>query len=141
MLNVEMLTISKELAAVSEASADIRENIEYSSLIEKQSILKTSISKLDAEMKKADILDVEKISVDSVSVGTKVIFEDIEKGEMLDFTILGPWDADFESRILSYRSPIAIALMGHKIGEEVGIFIDNEERKFRIKSIKKYNES
>ncbi len=141
MLNVEMINISKELAAVSEASADIRENIEYSSLIEKQSILKTSISKLDTEMKKADILDLEKISVDSVSIGTKVVFEDIEKSEKLDFTILGPWDADFESRILSYRSPIAIALMGHKPGEEVSVFIDNEERKFKIISIKKYNEA
>jgi hypothetical protein len=31
--------------------------------------------------------------------------------------------------------------MGHKPGDEVGIFIDNEERKFIITSIKKYNES
>ncbi|HOQ10778.1 MAG TPA: transcription elongation factor GreA [Spirochaetota bacterium] len=138
MVNVEMVTLSQELSAVSEASGDIRENVDYNALMEKQAILKLAISRLDEELKKADVLDVSKINADSVNVGTKVELQDLETSKVLSFTILGPWDADFEKGILSYRSPIAKAMIGKKIGEEVSFNIDDELRKFKILSIAKY---
>ncbi|HON15566.1 MAG TPA: transcription elongation factor GreA [Spirochaetota bacterium] len=138
MVNVEMVTLSQELSAVSEASGDIRENVDYNALMEKQAILKLAISRLDEELKKADVLDVSKINADSVNVGTKVELQDLETSKVLSFTILGPWDADFEKGILSYRSPIAKAMMGKKAGEEVSFKIDDEMRRFRIVTIEKY---
>jgi len=138
MVNVEMVNLSKELSAVSEASGDIRENVDYNALMEKQGVLKLAISRLDDEMKRADVLDVSKISIESVNIGTRVNLEDVETGKAWSYTILGPWDADFEQGILSYRSPIAKAMMGKKTGENVSLKIDDEDRKFRIVSIEKY---
>ena len=138
MVNVEMVRLSKELAKVSDPSGDLRENVEYNALMEKQSILELAILKLDNEIKRATILDAETISVDAVSIGTKVILTEGKTGEKNNYTILGPWDADFEKKILSYRSPIAKSLIGRKKGEEVILGIDEGEKKFTIDSIKKY---
>ncbi len=138
MVKVEMVHLSKDLAAVSEASGDIRENVEYNALMEKQTILKLAISKLDDELKRADVLAVDKINSDIVSIGTSVVIEDVEKGDKVKYTILGPWDADFEQRILSYRSPIVKAMLGKKTGDSVILRIDDEEKEFRVAEITKY---
>ncbi len=137
MVNVEMVSLSRELAAVSEASGDIRENVDYNALMEKQSILKLAISRLDEELKKTEILDPAKINVENVNIGTRVTLTD-NGGSQRIYTILGPWDADFENGILSFRSPIAKAMLGKKAGDEVSFKIDDEEKSFKILSIEKY---
>jgi transcription elongation factor GreA len=112
--------------------------VEYNALIEKQATLELTISKLDDEMKKAKLLNRDEISTDAVGVGTRVLLRDAATGEERDYTILGPWDADFEKRILSYRSPIAKALLGAKKGET--IHLDSEEGRmdFIVGDIRKY---
>ncbi len=137
LVNVEMIDLSKELAKVSEVSGDLRENVEYTALMEKQAILKMAISRLDNDIKKADILNVEKISTECVNIGTKVKFKDLKTGEVNSYSILGPWDADFELKILSYRSPIAKALLGSKVNDEVEIRINDENKRYKIISIEK----
>ncbi|MCX8122996.1 MAG: transcription elongation factor GreA [Spirochaetes bacterium] len=136
LVNVELATISKELAKVSDATGDVRENVEYNALLEKQSILKRDINKLESEIKKAQILDLSTITTDKVNIGTVVTISG--DGEKETFTILGPWDADFEKRILSYRSPIAQALLGKKIGDVVEIRKNDQIKQYTIESIEKY---
>lgn len=138
MVNVEMVNLSKELADVSEASGDIRENVDYSALLERQTVLKVAIARLDDEMKRADILDIEKINADVAGIGTRVAILDPENGESTVYTILGPWDADFEKGVLSYRSPIAKAMLGKKTGDDVSIKIDEKEKIFKINNIERY---
>jgi len=138
LVNVQMIKISKDLAKISGSSADPLQNAEYNSLQEKQVILEQSISKLDEEMKKADILNLNDISTEKVNIGTKILIEEITGGERETYTILGPWDADFEKGILSYRSPLAKFLLGVKLNEECQIRIDDQIKKYKILSIEKY---
>lgn len=138
MVNVEMTSLTKELAKASDVSGDIRENVEYNSLMEKQATLKIAINKLENEIKKAEILNVENISVESVNVGTRVQVSDLVSKEVNSFMILGPWDADYERRVLSYRSPIAKALLGKKPNEEIELRVGDDIRKLKILSIEKY---
>lgn len=138
MVNVEMGNISRELAKVSDVTGDVRENVEYNTLMEKQTILKMAINKLEDEIKKAEILDANNVSADAVNIGTRVLFQEIETGEKSYYTIMGPWDADFEKKILSYRSPIARALLGKKAGDEVDLRVGEDKRKHKILSIEKY---
>jgi transcription elongation factor GreA len=73
-------------------------------------------------------------------VGTKVLLVNEDSSDNAAFTILGPWDADFDKKILSYRSPIAKSLLGKKTGEQVKLRIDDdEERVFVVNSIDKYS--
>ncbi|OHD65625.1 MAG: hypothetical protein A2176_13345 [Spirochaetes bacterium RBG_13_51_14] len=138
LVNVELVNISKELSKVADVSADIRENVEYNALMEKQATLELSISKLDKEMKKAEVLNRDDVSTESVNIGTRVILKDAETGEERDYTILGPWDADFEKRLLSYRSPIAKSLLGSKAGDVVKLNLEEGLKNYRIQEIQKY---
>lgn len=135
-MNGEFRRLSNELKSAADVSGDVRENVEYNRLMENQKILEISINKLNDEIKKAQVLDFSNISTDVVNVGTDVTFEDVVTGERNHYLILGPWDADFEKKILSYRSPIAHALLGKKVGEEANVAVGEENRKFRIISIK-----
>jgi transcription elongation factor GreA len=138
MVNVEMENLTRELSKVSDVSGDIRENVEYNTLMEKQAILKMAINKLEGEIKKAEVLDLEKVPTESVNIGTRVSVEDVKSGEKNSYTILGPWDADYEKRILSYRSPIARALLGRKTGDIIDMRFGDEVQKLRILSIGKH---
>jgi transcription elongation factor GreA len=138
LVTVELVNNSKELTKVADVSADIRENVEYNALMEKQATLELSISKLDNEMKKAQILNRDDVSTDSVNIGTTVILKDADSDEERDYTILGPWDADFEKRMLSYRSPIAKSLLGSKKGDVISLDIEEGRKKYKIIEIRKY---
>ncbi|MBN1498738.1 MAG: GreA/GreB family elongation factor [Spirochaetes bacterium] len=139
MLNVELPKLQKELSSVSDVSADLRENVDFNALVEKQAILKKSISTLDMEIKSAKIIDLDSVKTDVVSIGTIVTIEIKGSGEDKAYSILGPWDVNFEDNILSYRSRLAKQLMGRKTGDEVTLKIDEGERIFIIKSIEKYS--
>ncbi len=138
LVTVEIVNNSRELTKVADVSGDIRENVEYNALMEKQATLELSISKLDNEMKKAQVLNPDEIPTDSVAIGTRVILQEEDTGEEGDYTILGPWDADFEKRVLSYRSPIAKSLLGSRPGDTVTLDIEAGHKKYKIKEIQKY---
>lgn len=120
MVNVEMTRLQKDLSENADVSADMRENVDYNSLMEKQGILKQAIARLDAELKKARIIDFSQVDASTVNVGTIVSVES-SSGEKMSYKILGPWDADYEHGILSYRSPLARALLKKSKGDEVKI--------------------
>lgn len=137
MKNVEMAELTNELKKVADVSADIRENVDYNALMEKQTILNMAISKLETEIKKAEVINPDAIAIDSVTIGTRVTVEEVKSGEQNTYTILGPWDADYEKRILSYRSPIGMVILGKKVGDVVDLKIGDQTRKLKILSIEK----
>lgn len=138
MVTVEMTNLTRELAKASDVSGDIRENVEYNALMEKQAILKMAINNLEGQIKKAEVLNLDNISTDAVNIGTSVVVEEVKSGEKNTYTILGPWDADYEKKILSYRSPIGLALLGKKVSDEADLKTGDETRKLRIISIDKH---
>ena len=56
-----------------------------------------------------------------------------------EFTLLGAWDGDPDSNILSYLTPLGQALLNHKQGDEVTLDFEGDNRRFRIESITAHN--
>ncbi len=139
MVSIEMVNLSKELAKASDVSGDVRENVEYNALMEKQTILKMAINRLDDEIKKAEILNPNNVSTEKVNIGTKVNYTDTDTDKKNNYVILGPWDADYGKRILSYRSPIAKTFLGKTVDEKVTLKIGEEIKNLKIISIEKLN--
>lgn len=54
----------------------------------------------------------------SVAFGAQVSVED-EAGRSQRYTIVGPAEADPARGLISHRSPLAVALLGHAVGDEV----------------------
>lgn len=138
MRNVEMVQIQKGLASTVDVSGDLRENVDYNALLEQQSIIKKSISKLDSELKVAEIIDPAKADKDVVTIGSVVTLMNKDDNQSMVITILGPWDVDFEKGVLSYRSDVAVTLRGKKIGDEVTLHLGGRESQYVIEELSVY---
>jgi transcription elongation GreA/GreB family factor len=70
-----------------------------------------------------------------VSIGTVVAVTDLEHQNSEQFTILGAWDSDPDKGIISYLTPIAMALVNRKVGDEVEFELHGSKRRHRIEKI------
>lgn len=102
------------------AMGDLSENADYDAARNEQAEIEARIKKLEAIMDNVQI--IEEVSTDSVGLGNTVKISYVDDEDDLDeYKIVGSQEADpFESKI-SNESPIAKALMGHKVGDVVSV--------------------
>lgn len=135
---VELLTVAipesaKEVGRAREFG-DLSENYEYKAAKEKQARLVAKVSRLRSELKHAKPIDFACVRTDMVSIGTKVKLS--SNDETLEITILGPYDVDLATGIISYLAPLAKNLLGKKVGDIVPV----GSKEYRVVAITKYNE-
>ncbi|QYM78003.1 nucleoside diphosphate kinase regulator [Horticoccus luteus] len=75
--------------------------------------------KLHAELDRAAIVDVSALPSQSVTMGSRVTFEDRATGEIEQYTLVFPEQADVDQNRLSVLAPIGTALLGYSEGDEV----------------------
>ena len=114
---------------------DLRENAEYKAAKEKQDELNARVGKLKNELERAQIFDKSTISVSKISFGTKVILTNELNNEKEVYTILGPWESDPASDIISYLSPLGKKIFNHKVGERLSFSIHDRKFQYLIDSI------
>ncbi len=117
------------------AFGDISENSEYDEAKNEQAWVEERIGKLENTLRNAVVISEEDITLESVSVGTKVTLKDMEFDEVVEYGIVGSAEADpYEGRI-SNESPVGSALIGLKIGDIVEIQIPDGTIKYEVLSI------
>lgn len=134
-LQTEIIENRKEVQAA-KALGDLRENFEYKAAKERQAQLQNELKSLGEQAKKARVISKEDVSEKEVGIGVKIDIED-EKGSLIVYTILGPWDAVPEEYILSFQSEKAKAMIGRKSGDTFTF----RDEKYMIKKIKSIFES
>jgi transcription elongation GreA/GreB family factor len=125
---------SKEIA-VARSYGDLRENHEYKAAKEMQKILMKRKAELELDLTRARGTDFAEVNTATVNPGTLVRVNELSQNKDENFTILGAWDSDPESGIISYLSPFAKHLIGKSVGEEVDMEQDGQKRRYRIESI------
>jgi transcription elongation GreA/GreB family factor len=125
---------SKDIA-IARGYGDLRENHEFKSAKEMQTILARRKAELDAMLQRAEGNDFANPDTSKVTLGTKVSLKDVNTGEELSYTILGAWDSDLSQGIISYQTPVARALLNHVVGDTIDLMTD--EGKTRQVSIQK----
>jgi len=128
---------SKEIA-VARSYGDLRENHEYKAAKEMQKLLMRRKAELEVQLVRARGTDYSNPRTDVASVGTVVRAVDLETQQPEHFTILGAWDSDPEKGIVSYLSPVAQSLLGHKIGDEVEFEIHGVRHRHRLEGIEAF---
>ena len=88
--------------------------------------------KLLSELSKAEIVTSEKIDKDVVTMNSevKLFFENTQKEQ--SFKIVYPQDANLKENKISIFSPIATALIGYKIGDEIEWIVPGGMTKIKI---------
>lgn len=127
----------ENINAIKEARAlgDLSENADYDAARNDQAELEAKIKKLQAIIDNVTI--IEEISTDVVGVGNtvKIAYAD-DEDDIDQYKIVGSQEADpFESKI-SNESPIAQALMGHKVGDIVSVNSPNGNYEIKVIEIK-----
>jgi transcription elongation factor GreA len=127
----------ENINAIKEARAlgDLSENADYDAARNDQAELENKIKKLEAIVENVTIID--EVSTDKVGVGTTVKISYVDDEDDTDqYKIVGSQEADpFESKI-SNESPIAKALMGHKVGDIVSVESPNGNYEVKVVEIK-----
>ena len=120
--------------AIEEARAhgDLRENFEYKSARQRHEYLAARAGNLNQQLERARVLDPAKIDASQVRVGTRLQLEAGEGNRTL--TILGPWESDPESGIISYESELAERLLGLSPGDDAEV----EGVNYRIAAIEPF---
>ena len=125
---------SKEIA-IARSYGDLRENHEYKAAKEMQKILMRQKEDLEAALNRARGQDFSNASTEVVGPGTIVQVADPATNQTETFTILGAWDSDPDHGIISYLTPIAMALVNRKVGDEVEFELHGSKRRQRIEKI------
>lgn len=111
------------ILAIQEARAhgDLSENAEYSAAKEAQAHNEGRIAELESLISRADVIDVSKLSGNTVKFGAtvKLVDEDTEQEKV--YMIVGDSEADVKQGRVSISSPIARALIGKKTGDSVEV--------------------
>lgn len=115
--NVERPKVLKGIQ-IAAAEGDRSENAEYIYGRKKLREMDKRLRYLNTLLKDVQIIDPEKLSGDRVSFGSTVVVED-ENGETKRYTIVGEGEAEHTHRSISWKSPVARALLGKKVGDTV----------------------
>ncbi len=109
--------------AIAEARAhgDLSENAEYHAAKEEQAHNETRIMELEDLLSKAEVIDPSKLSGKDIKFGAKVILIDLDTDEKAKYQIVGDVESDFKEKKISISSPIAKALIGKSVGDEVDV--------------------
>src|SRR5699024_4365932 len=124
-----------EKIKVARSFGDLSENSEYDAAKDEQGFVEQEISKIEEMIRYAKIIEDSKDNT-TVQIGKTVTFVELPKGDEEVYKIVGSAEADpFEGKI-SNESPIAQALIGAKIKDEVNVPLPNgNEMKVKITKI------
>ena len=126
----------QNIEAIKEARAlgDLSENAEYDAARDEQAEIEGRIKQIEKMLECASIID--EISCDVVNIGNTVSIKYIDDDDEDEYKIVGSQEADpFQSRI-SNESPIAKALLSHKVGDIVTVDSPNGKYDVEITEIK-----
>jgi len=104
---------------------DLSENSEYQSAKDEQAFVEGRIKTLQHMLDNAVIIDSSEVASDEVSVGKIVTFKELPDEEPETYSIVGAVEADPLEGKISNESPIAKALLGHVIGDQVEVPLPN----------------
>ena len=115
--------------------ANLAENAEYQAATADQAINEARIAELEDQLARADIIDVSKLSGDTVTFGATVTLIDADNDEEKVWQIVGEPEADARHGRISVRSPLARALIGKARGEQVDVDAPGGGKAYKIQNV------
>src|SRR5918997_6555024 len=125
------------IAAISEARShgDLSENAEYHAAKEQQSHNEGRIAELEDKLARADVIDVSKLSGDTIKFGATVTLVDEDTDKKMVWQIVGEPEANAKEGKISVTSPLARALIGKAKGATVEVNAPGGAKGYEVKKV------
>jgi transcription elongation factor GreA len=126
------------IVAIAEAKeqGDLSENAEYTAAKEEQGMIEARIADLEGKLALAEVIDVADIESDKVQFGATVTLIDIDAEKTKIYKIIGDYESDLTKGHVSIFSPIAQAILGKKVNDEVEVQAPGGTKYYEVKEIK-----
>jgi transcription elongation factor GreA len=126
------------IRAIAEARehGDLSENAEYHAARDKQSFIEGRVIELEDQIARAEVIDVSKLTGDTVKFGATVKVADEESGEETAYQIVGVVEADINTGRLSITAPLARALIGKRVGDSVEVTTPRGSRGYEVVEVR-----
>ncbi|HOQ67488.1 MAG TPA: transcription elongation factor GreA [Candidatus Atribacteria bacterium] len=115
---------------------DLSENAEYEEAKNEQAFIEGKILALEEKLRKAEIVEDEGNSSGKVTLGSRVILENLDQNKVVEYFIVDSVEADPSVRKISFESPLAQALLGKREGEEMEVKVPAGVVHYRIIEIR-----
>ena len=125
------------IRAISEARehGDISENAEYHAARERQSFIEGRLAELEDKISRAEVIDPAKLSGKQVKFGAHVTLIDEDTEEKAVYQIVGEDEADIKTKRLAITSPLARALVGKSVGDQVEVTTPGGSKSYEISKV------
>lgn len=123
LIHVTREEVKEELKAA-RAQGDLSENADYDSARDRQAKVESRIKELEYQIKNAQII-TEKKRGSTVRIGSTVEIQELDTKNKLTYKIVGSVEADPLNGLLSNVTPLAEAIMDHKVNDVCTVSVDN----------------
>jgi transcription elongation factor GreA len=118
------------------AHGDLSENSEYDDAKERQSLCEGRIMDLEAKLAACEIIDVTSLAQDQrVVFGVTVVLQEDDSDEPVAYRIVGEDEASPREGSVSVTSPIARALIGKEVDDEVEVRAPGGTKRYVITEV------
>lgn len=127
----------ENIQAIEEARAhgDLSENAEYAAAKDRQQFLSARISELEYKIGNADVIDPHNLPRDRVVFGSRVLLENTDTGEDVEYQLVGPDESNIDEGRISVSSPLGRAIIGKRPDEEITVQAPGGRRTYELVEI------
>ena len=118
------------------AHGDLSENAEYHAAKDQQGWIEARVAELEDKVSRAEVIDVSKLSGDTVKFGAFVTLVDEDSEEESVYQIVGEFEADVKKGKISVTSPIARAIIGKRKEDSVEVMTPGGGKSYEIVRIR-----
>ena len=135
--NLKRVERPENIKAIEEARAhgDLSENAEFAAAKDRQGFIEGRISELQYKLANADIIVPDKLNKDKAVFGSRVLLENIDTGEDVEYQLVGTDESDIEKGRISVSSPLGRAILGKKPGDELTLQVPGGRRVYELVEI------
>jgi len=117
---------------------DLSENAEYDAAKDEQREIEERIVAIESLLKNAEVVD--DAEEGTINIGCKVKLFDKEFDEEVEYMIVGSTEANSMQGKISNESPVGMALLNHRVGDEVTVETQAGVLEYKVLSVERAND-
>lgn len=130
-LKAERPKISRDIGTARD-HGDISENAEYHAAKERQGMVEAQIKDLEDKLARSEVIDPSRLSGPRIRFGATVSLANVETDDQVTYQIVGADEANIDEGTISVSAPLARALIGKEVGDEVTVNLPVGNRTYEV---------